>query len=350
MLEVAKESDMSPGRHQYIERETGRIHTERFFGDGILNVFYNGQREETGLVYRLLASPWLSSLLAWATYDLGLGRNITGMRRFVDACDIDLGECIKATQPCVAPRDIFERQIRYWECRPLEANAAAIVSPADARVLIGSLKEQSSIFVKGKFFEPAELFGPGREQWSRAFVDGDFVICRLTPEKYHYNHAPVSGIVCDFYETDGQYHSCNPSAVISLATPYSKNRRAVTLINTNVRGGTGVGLVAMFEVVALMIGDVVQCYSTDAYDRPVPVQAGMRIEKGKPKSLFRPGSSTTVVFFQKDQIQFSNDLVENLNRKDVVSRYSAGLGRPLVETDIKVRSTIGYRKEESHAL
>jgi len=33
-----------------------------------------------------------------------------------------------------------------------------------------------------------------------------------------------------------------------------------------------------------------------------------------------------------------------LYRTDVESRYSEGLGRPVVETDIKVRSTIGHRK------
>ena len=52
-----------------------------------------------------------------------------------------------------------------------------------------------------------------------------------------------------------------PGAVVALVTPYSKNSRVVTIIDTEVPGGTGVGLVAMIEVVALMIGEVVQCYS-----------------------------------------------------------------------------------------
>jgi phosphatidylserine decarboxylase len=44
-------------------------------------------------------------------------------------------------------------------------------------------------------------------------------------------------------------------------------------------------------------------------------------------------------------MEFSQDLIRNLHRADVASRYSEGLGRTLVETDIKVRSTIGYRKQ-----
>jgi phosphatidylserine decarboxylase len=44
-----------------------------------------------------------------------------------------------------------------------------------------------------------------------------------------------------------------------MVRPYSKNKRVVTIIDTDVEGGTGIGLVAMIEVVALMIGDIVQC-------------------------------------------------------------------------------------------
>jgi len=221
---------------------------------------------------------------------------------------------------------------------------SAIVSPADSRVLIGSLAKSSWLFLKGKFFEAGELFGAGKQQWTAAFRDGDSVICRLTPDKYHYNHSPVAGIVRDFYETDGGYHSCNPGAVITLASPYAKNKRTVTVIDTDVDHGTGVGIVAMVEVVALMIGDIVQCYSRRAYEQPVPIKRGMFLEKGCPKSLFRPGSSTTVLLFQKDRVEFCDDLIRNLKRSDIASRYSQGLGVALVETDIKVRETIGYRK------
>jgi len=223
---------------------------------------------------------------------------------------------------------------------------SAVVSPSDSRLLIGSLKDTSALFLKGKFFEYQELLGSNKPQWLEAFHGGDFVICRLTPEKYHYNHTPVAGVVWDFYENDGDYHSCNPGPVLSLATPYSKNKRVVTVLNTDVAGGTRVGWVAMIEVVALMVGDIVQRYSESEYTDPRPLEIGMFVQRGCPKSLFRPGSSTTVLLFQKDRIEFSHDLIRNQYRTDVESRYSEGLGRPLVETDIQVRSTIGYRKRQ----
>jgi len=215
-----------------------------------------------------------------------------------------------------------------------------VVSPADSRVIVGSVGETSVLFLKEKFFSFEELLGNDKQCWISAFEAGDFAVFRLTPDKYHYNHTPVAGRVIDFYEISGAYHSCNPSAVVKAVTPLSKNRRIVTILDTDVPDGTGVGLVAMLEVVALMIGDVVQAYSEDRYDNPRPITIGMFLKKGDPKSLYRPGSSTDVLLFQKGRIRFADDLVNNLGRPGIQSRYSVGFGRPLVETEVSVRSPI----------
>jgi phosphatidylserine decarboxylase len=229
-------------------------------------------------------------------------------------------------------------------------DATAVVCPADSRVLLGSLRDMSTLFLKGKFFEYEELLGVDKTQWLDGFRGADFVICRLTPDKYHYNHTPVAGVVIDLYENDGRYHSCNPGSLFASATPYSKNKRVVTIIDTDVPGGTRVGLVAMLEIVALMVGDIVQCYSQTKYQTPRPVRPAMFMERGCPKSLFRPGSSTTVVLFQEGRLEFAPDLIRNMHRPDINSRYSEGLGRSLIETDIKVRSTIGQRTTQKREL
>jgi phosphatidylserine decarboxylase len=96
----------------------------------------------------------------------------------------------------------------------------------------------------------------------------------------------------------------------------------------------------MIEVVALMIGDIVQCYSEHRYDNPVPIRPGMFVRAGCPKSLYRPGSSTDVLIFQPGRVRFAEDLERNQLRCDVASRFSSGFGRPLAETDVQVRSLI----------
>ncbi len=340
---------MTTIQHQYIERDSGKICSERLFADPIINYLYGEKRERASYLYRLVGSQWFSAFLGWANYDFPLGQNISGIKRFLRNCAVDLSECVDSLEYFDTARKVFERRIAYWHCRPMTDNELSIVSPADARVLLGSLKNDSAFFLKGKFFDCEELLGVNQFDWPAAFRGGDFIICRLTPEKYHYNHTPVAGIVRDFYENDGRYHSCNPGAVVTLATPYSKNRRVVTIIDTDVPGGTNVGLVAMVEIVALMVGDIAQCFSRVEYQAPQPIRTGMFLDRGCPKSLFRPGSSTTVLSFQENRVRFADDLIGNLYRADIESRYSLGLGRPLVETDIKVRSTIGQRKEKENS-
>ncbi|NVN90366.1 MAG: phosphatidylserine decarboxylase [Desulfuromonadales bacterium] len=323
-------------QHQYIERYSGRVVTEQLLADRMVRLLYHGVRENNTRFFKLLTSSWSSHILGMVNFD----RPVLSRRNLLARYGVDRSELRDPPDQLDTPRKIFERKIRYETCRPLPQEADAVVSPADARVVIGSFRETSLLFLKEKFFSYEELLGSDKADWLRAFEGGDFAVFRLTPDKYHYNHVPVAGQVLDIYTIDGDYHSCNPSAVVSMATPYSKNRRVVTIIDTDVPRGTAVGLVAMVEVVALMIGDIVQAYSSHGYESPSLVESGMFLEKGQPKSLYRPGSSTDILIFQKERISFSDDILGNMRRSGVSSRFSHGFGRPLVETDLMVRSLI----------
>jgi phosphatidylserine decarboxylase len=326
--------------HQYVDRETGSVCTETIFADRLVNFIYSTARENMPRLFRHLTGRRISGWLGFLNYDLVLGARLSGNRYFLKTLGIDLDECVAPAAELDTPRKIFERRIRYWDTRPLPADPKVIASPADAKLLVGSLCDQSVFYLKEKFFGYEELLGTGNRCWLRSFERGDFAVFRLTPEKYHYNHVPVSGRVLDFYTVDGHYHSCNPAAVVALATPYSKNRRVVTIIDTDVPGGSGTGKVAMIEVVAMMIGHVEQTYSARHYQAPTPITPGMFLERGAVKSLFRPGSSTIVLLFQKRRVRFDQDVLTNQHRADVFSRFSQGFGRGLVETSVKVRSSI----------
>lgn len=318
---------------------TGELRNESLYQDSTVLFFYSHVREHAPAVFRWLTSRHATTLLGLLNYDQpwSAGR----ARRYLEAHGVALDECLVDAGTFRTARQVFERRIRYWDCRPTTREPFAVVSPADARALVGSFSEHELLYLKDKFFDYEELLG-GRLSWTALFHDGDYVIFRLTPDKYHYNHTPVAGRVLDFYEIDGLYHSCNPGAVMSVAGPYSKNRRIVTVIDTDVPGGTRIGLVAMIEVVALMIGEVVQCYSAERYDQPQDVMPGMFVERGCPKSLFRPGSSTTVLLFEPGRVQIAPDLLANQARSAAQSRYALDFARPLVETDVRVRSPVAY--------
>jgi phosphatidylserine decarboxylase len=329
--------------HQYIDRETNRIETESLVADPLINRLYSRVRENAPLLFNAATSSRMTAILGFLNFDMPLpGKRSLRLQR-VKAMGIDLTECLDSLESLDTARKIFERKIRYWKCRPMPKGIDRILSPADARMVVGSFDRHDSLYIKEKFFSFEELIGRDKTRWLNRFQNGDFALFRLTPDKYHYNHVPVSGQVKDFYYISGRCHSCNPGAVISMATTFSKNRRVVTIIDTDVPGGTGIGLVAMIEIVAMMIGDIVQCYSSHAYDHPTDIRTEMFLEKGCPKSLYRPGSSVDVLIFQKNRVVFSPDILANMQRRDAVSRYTAHFRHPLVETDVKVRSEIGRK-------
>jgi phosphatidylserine decarboxylase len=325
--------------HQYIDRLSGAVKNEALFGDRLVRMVYSPLREKAPWLFRALTGARMSNLLAWVNFDAALAARVLGNEGFLKASGVDFEECLDAPSDLDTARKVFERKILYWQCRPMAAEEGAVISPADARVLVGSFAHQQRLFLKEKFFSYDELLGD-RPLWRQTFVGGDFAVFRLTPDKYHYNHVPVSGQVVDIYDIDGDYHSCNPSAIVRMVTPFSKNRRVVTIIDSDVPDGSGVGMVAMIEVVALMIGKIVQCYSEQGYDNPQPVQIGMFLRAGSPKSLYRPGSSTDVLIFERERITFADDLQVNQERCGVASRFASGFGKPLVETEVQVRSLI----------
>jgi phosphatidylserine decarboxylase len=325
--------------HQYIEGSTFALRTEYLYRDRVIRFIYSKVREDAPFLFRLLTSKRASSLIAFFNYDFFLSRRVSGIGPFLNASAIDRNEWLDPPEMLDTPKKIFERKIRYWHCRPMPDQRNAVVSPADSRMLVGSLANRSALFLKNKFFELEELVA--KSEWVKAFEEADFAVFRLTPDKYHYNHMPVSGRVVDFYEISGAYHSCNPGAVVTVVTPYSKNARVVTIIDTEVPGGTGAGLVAVIEVVALMIGKVHQRYSGHKYEGARPVEVGMFLEKGCPKSLYEPGSSTDILLFQPGRVRFDARIVTNMHRPMASSRFTEAFGKPLLETEVKVRSLIG---------
>ena len=334
---------MRDGTHQYVDRVSGSVRDERLYWDSAIRFLYSPVREKAPVLFAAMTSPRMSSFLGFLNYDSFVGRYFAGGRRFMLSCNMDWTECLDDPDSLRTLAQVFERRIRYWERRPMSKDEHAVVAPADSRMVWGSLADGAPLFIKGKFFDLEELLGSG--PWWRRFADGDWAIFRLTLDKYHYNHAPVAGVVRDFFVLDGACHACNPAAVVEVVTPYSKNRRHVTIIDTDVPGGSQVGTVAMVEVAALMIGDIVQCYSDEKYASPKAMTPGIFLHRGSPKSRYRPGGSTDVLLFERGRVRMSPDLVRAQLRADVASRFSLAFRAPLAETEVRVRSTIAERAE-----
>lgn len=327
--------------HYYIERSTGIPVKETFFSDKLINFIYNPIYENFNFVFKILTGKYSSKAAAYFNYESLLKSKLSDTKRLMRDLKIKEDELYLTQNKRLTPKLIFERKIYYWDKRPLNKDLSSIASPCDSRVITGDDSNKALYFIKEKFFSYDDLI-PSKKEWSKTFKSGCFAIFRLTPDKYHYNHTPVSGKVVDFYEIDGVYHSCNPSVVSKIDKPFCKNKRVVTILDTDVENGSNIGKVCMVEVAALMIGEIIQCYSQKRYEHPKPIKKGMFIEKGQPKSRFAPGSSTVIILFEKGKIRFDDDLIENRNR-NIESRFSKDFTTPLIETDINVREQIAYK-------
>jgi phosphatidylserine decarboxylase len=302
---------------------------------------YSSLRESAPWIFKWVSSsPAINDWLATINFDKPIRDAHGVINSLVMEARVRMDELLEPLPAEPTWRDFFGRKIRFWEHRPMSPDARRIGAPCDSRVLFGNLSRQQQLPIKEKFFSLTELLGE-RQSWVQKFNQADWAIFRLTPEMYHYNHCPVAGVVMDFYEIGGAYHSCNPTACVETVTPYSKNRRFVTIFDTDVPGGTGIGKVAMIEVVALLIGRVRQCYSHAQYKFPTTMYEGLMCKRGAVKSVFEPGSSTVVLLFEANRVAFDSDLLSNQARTDVFSRFGQGFDAPMVETEVQVRSGIG---------
>jgi phosphatidylserine decarboxylase len=154
-----------------------------------IKFLYSSAREGPVLSRRLSAQG--SSLLGYINYETILGAKVSWGKGHLQSFNINLDECVDGPARLNTTKKVFERKIRFWECRPMPDDPCAIVSPSDSRVIPGSFCETSSLFLKDKFFTYDELLGCGKREWLHAF-SGNFAVFRLTPEKYHYNHTPVA--------------------------------------------------------------------------------------------------------------------------------------------------------------
>ena len=59
--------------HQYIERETGAVHTESLYMDRVVRFFYSDMREQLAVLQRLLTGARSSRILGYLNYDTQWG-------------------------------------------------------------------------------------------------------------------------------------------------------------------------------------------------------------------------------------------------------------------------------------
>lgn len=216
------------------------------------------------------------------------------IKQFIKELDIDMTEAIKEkTKDYKNFNEFFIRELKPGTREVVQENAL-LASPADGRVFAYEHIDINRILqVKGMEYSLQELFGDHR--LAQRFQGGTYYIIRLCPADYHRFHFCDNGIPKGTKKIKGYYYSVNPLALRKVAQLYCKNKREITLFDTD-----NFGTMAFVEVGAAAVGTIVQTFTH-----------GTRVSRGDEKGYFKFGGSTVILFFEKGKVKVDEDILEN---------------------------------------
>lgn len=274
----------------YIDRNSGELKTEDVPGEGMLKWLYSTATGKTAL-HLLFKRKVVTALGGWY---MDSSLSAKRVRTFVKEHNINLSE--------YQISDVSQyKTFNHFFYRKLKTNARSIgekvVSPADGKILtFQSIDDVSSFFIKGSEFSLQSFLRD--ETLTGKYKNGAMAIIRLAPVDYHRYHFPASGIASGSTKIKGHYFSVSPLALLGSLRIFCENKREYCTLKTQQYGD-----LLIMDVGATMVGGITQTYNPNS-----------EVKKGQEKGYFSFGGSTLVLLFEKDKIQFDQDLIKNTKK------------------------------------
>lgn len=212
---------------------------------------------------------------------------------YVRAYDVNLGDTVPPEGSFPSFDAFFTRPLRDG-ARPITADPAAFVSPADGRLEdAGPVHAGGKLTIKGRAYEVADLVGDPAEV--ARYEGGQFAIVYLSPRDYHRVHAPVAGKITMIRSLPGDLFPVNSIGERHVPRLFSTNRRVAIVIDTPTQGRVTVVMVG-----AMVVGRITVS-ALPARDVPLGehvIDPPMAVARGDEIGMFHLGS-TAVVFAEK---------------------------------------------------
>lgn len=249
---------------------------------------------------RLLPRRALSRAVGWLT-GLHAPRWMldVAIRRYARAFGADPSDAAAPFGSHATFRAFFTRALRDG-ARPLPADPAAIASPCDGRVVLGSAIEAGTLLqAKGVPYSVAGLLGdgtPGAGDAATRFAGGQALTLYLAPGDYHRFHAPFDGVVEEARHLPGDLWPVNAQAVAGVPGLFARNERVALLGRT--RAGQAFAFV---PVGALNVGSIVMHalpgLATNRRDARARTHVGLQcpVVRGEELGWFAMGSSIVLL-------------------------------------------------------
>lgn len=182
--------------------------------------------------------------------------------------------------------DFFSRRIKTGR-RPVDMCPGSLVAPADSKLLVYPIREDSLIRVKGVDYTLQELVADRVDMHS--YAGGYCLVFRLAMDDYHRYAFVDHGNVQQSFSIKGRLHTV--SSLSAGHKVYRENSRVVNVLDTE-----NFGQLIYIEVGALLVGRIVNH----------PIQS---FQKGMEKGYFQLGGSTIILLLQKDCIHLDEDII-----------------------------------------
>ncbi|MFK7986933.1 MAG: archaetidylserine decarboxylase [Sandaracinaceae bacterium] len=205
-----------------------------------------------------------------------------GIDLYCKAYDVDLDEAIVPSGGFRTFDDFFTRELRPGQ-RPIEADANALVSPADGKVeSAGPIERGARFTVKGCEYDVGALLGDPAD--AGRFEGGWYCIVYLSPRDYHRVHAPVGGPVLAVRHVGGTLLPVNGFGVKNYPGLFSRNERVCVFQQSEHHG----------EVATVMVGAIGVGRISVSFDETIMTNVGrgpttVRYQPGRGPSLERGG-------------------------------------------------------------
>ncbi|MBF8263871.1 MAG: psd [Parachlamydiales bacterium] len=280
---------------QYVDRSTQQVCTEEVYGRWALSLLYG--RSFAARLFAFVFLPIFSRVPVISRFYGYLQTRQRSRKKivpFIQEYKINTAEFADPVESFHSFNDFFIRKLKP-EKRPIDLGSA--VAPADGRYLVvPRIGLPDAFYVKGQRFDLLSFLQDSR--LAQQYCDGSMVIARLNPTDYHRFHFPVTGLLKTFRKIPGPLFSVNPWALAKRFSILWENKRALSLIQSEMFGD-----VLMAEIGATCVGSIHQTHSPNA-----------RVGKGEEKGYFSFGGSSVILLFEQNRIVFEDDLIRHSSR------------------------------------
>jgi phosphatidylserine decarboxylase len=216
---------------------------------------------------------------------------------FVRLYGVDVTEAERPVPAGYASFNEFFTRALKPAARPIDADPASIVSPADGTVQqVGALRGGEIVQAKGIGYGAAELLGDAAA--AHAYDDGSYITIYLAPWNYHRVHMPAAGRVVRMTHVPGELWSVNAATAARVPGLLARNERLVC------HCVAPWGPFAVVLVGALNVGSISTAWAGEVLPRRAerathwdyePGHGGITLGRGALLGQFNMGSTVVVL-------------------------------------------------------